>query len=67
MAAKDKALNQSVAELRKLPVPERCETIIQIFSMVVSEFAHMVLENVTPPPKAKRVATKLKRGIRKRR
>jgi hypothetical protein len=36
--------------LQSLPINERAETIVEIFRIISTEFAAMVLEHVEPPP-----------------
>jgi hypothetical protein len=57
-AAMKTTLDGALATLRALPVPERGEALIQIFSMVVAEFSRMVLDHVPDPtPDTKERAT----------
>jgi len=54
-------LDEVLQKLRDMPVPERGEVIVAMFSMVVSEFSRMVLDHVPSPPggKGKRYARKV--------
>jgi hypothetical protein len=49
--------------LQALPVDKRAEAIVEIFRVIASEFAAMVLEHVKPVPPAKR---KSARGAKRR-
>lgn len=73
MTSKGKqSFDDAVFELRKLPLNDRAEAIISMFSMVVCEFAAMALEHVeatpaTPVRRRQRAQLgKLKRTIKRR-
>lgn len=58
----DKTLDGMLRKLRKLPVNERAEVIVSLFSMVAAEFARMVLDHSAPtptPPRARRYSKRV--------
>ena len=65
---KRKALvgNEAQKMLRAMPVNVRAETIIGMFSLIVAEFAAMVLEHSTVAPARKRPSPR-RRGVKRRR
>jgi len=52
-------LDDMLKVLRAMPVNERGDVLVSIFSMVASEFARMVLDHTDPPPGAKKYARRV--------
>ena len=55
----DETLSNVLKVLRAMPVNERADVLVSMFSMVCAEFSRMVLDHSNPPPGAKRYARKV--------
>jgi hypothetical protein len=52
-------LDKVLEKLRAMPVNERADVLVSMFSMVCSEFATMVLDHSNPTPRTRRWTKKM--------